>query len=288
MQKIKIVCTSSSGFTLEEIQRLNIDMISIPFEFNGIYYRDCLDISANDFYSMLSTQKINKANIPKTFSPFRSEIVAIIEKAIADGYTDILFITVSQRLGSAYNKIRLDCEDFQDKIKIHLFDSKTLSYHEQKMILYALELIKENLSISDILERLELFRNKFFLFGGCTDLSYAIYNGRLKGGQAFLGKNLPIYGALTLSDQGEIIGFGKSLHQSKVFHMAANKIKQVIDLEDSEYLLWRFMGNKEMISFLEKAERIHNLIPNSSDVILTPSIGVHSGPQIGGWGLIKI
>ena len=288
MQRIKVVCTSSSGFSQEEAQRLNIDIISIPFEFEGIQYRDSLDVSAEIFYDMITTREINQYNIPKTFSPFRSEIVTIVEKAIFEEYTDILFITVSQKLGSAYNKIRLDCEDFQDRIGIHLFDSKTLGYHEQKLILLALDLIKEGFTLPQILEKLSFFRENFYLFGGCIDLTFPIYNGRLKGGQAFLGKNLPIYGALTLSEEGEIISFGKSFHKTKVFSMAADRVKRIIDSSPSEYLLWRFMGNQKMRYLLEKAENQVGLVPNLADTTLPPSIGVHSGPYIGGWGLIKI
>lgn len=286
MQKIKVACTSSSGLNPLVANFFNVDIVPILIEYQGKQYRECFDLDASKFFDLLESTKPDRYNLPKTVVPTTQSIEEILKKAIEDGFTDIIFVCMSTKLGSALNKIRVVSESFATKINIHIFDAKIIGYHEGHMALRAGWLASQGKSVKYILNELEKIRDNTYALGACNNLDYLVYNGRLKGAQAFFGKTLNIKPSLEFTREGELQSFSKSLHCLRAFDVSAAKLKEIIG-EDTDYLLWRFYTGKAISKYIKRAEEKNGLIVNAPDIIMPLSTGVHTGPYLGGWGLIK-
>jgi DegV family protein with EDD domain len=286
MQKIKIVCTSSGGMDPTVANKLGIDIIPILIEHNGKQYREGLDIDADAFFQQLEITAVNKYNLPKTVIPTAISTIDVVIKAITEGYTDIIFVCMSTALGSAFNKIRVDSLAFRDQINLHMFDTKAIGYVEAYLAIYAQELAQSGADVNTILEKMAELRKNAFTIGATTNLDYPVYNGRLKGALAFWGKTLNIKPSLEITANGELVNFAKSFHSSRAFFIAAEKIKKSIG-DSQNYLLWRFRTGKANEKYLSRAEEKIGIKPNAPDFIMPLSTGVHTGPTLAGWGLIK-
>ena len=286
MQKTKVICTSSCGLSKAEADKLGIGFIPIIVEFDNKEYIEGVDISSSDFFSLLSDKTIDKTNIPKTRMPDTSVIVSLFEEAIEEGYQDILVVAISSGLGGTYNKISIIAEDYKDMATIKVFDSRTTGFHEQYLVKTAKELSEKNIGSADIFDVLTKIRENCYLFGACADLSFLIYNGRLRGAAALLGRSLKVCPSLEMNEEGQIVSFAKSLQSFRALFLAGQRVKSLVGSGD--YLLWRLRTGKELLPQMLKIEQKLGFAPNTKEDIMSLCAGVHAGPQLGGWGIIKL
>ena len=101
MSKIKIMCTSTGciEYAPERYRNLGIDIIRVHVLFNGKEYREGLDLDPVDFYRQLETIEDPKNHLPSTAMPDTEEITGLFEKAIADGYDEMIVFSLSSGLG---------------------------------------------------------------------------------------------------------------------------------------------------------------------------------------------
>jgi DegV family protein with EDD domain len=287
MEKIKIACTSSGGLDPLMAKMFDIDVIPIRIEYQGKEYHEGVDLEPVAFFQLLSDTKPDKHNLPKTVVPEVEPTESVMEKAIAQGYTDIIFVCMSTKLGSAYNKIRIDSEKYEGQIRRHFVDTKVIGFIEAYMAFWAGHLAKSGKGVEEILNALQIIRENASMTGACTNLDYPVYNGRLKGAQAFWGRTLHICPAMEVTQEGELVAFAKALHPAKSYEKAAERLKNFIG-DSKDYILWRFYTGRVNERKLLRAEKKLGLTPNLPDLTMPLSTGVHTGPTLAGWGVIKL
>lgn len=81
------MCTSTGyiEYAPERYRNLGIDIIRVHELFNGIEYREGLDLDLVDFYRQLETIEDPKNHLPSTAMPDTDDITGLFEKAISDG-----------------------------------------------------------------------------------------------------------------------------------------------------------------------------------------------------------
>ena len=148
MSKIKILCTSTGciEYAPERYRNLDIGIIRVHMLFNGKEYLEGLDLDPVDFYAQLETLEDPKNNLPKTAMPSPIEITAHFDKAIEEGYDEIIAYCISSSLGGTYNLVCLSAKDYADKIKIHVIDTKITCFGEGLLAIKANELAQKGMS----------------------------------------------------------------------------------------------------------------------------------------------
>lgn len=287
MQKIKIACTSSGGLDPMTAKALDIDIIPILIEFQGKQYREGLDLDPSAFFRQLETTAPDRYNLPKTVIPTAESTQEVVKKAISRGFTDIIFVCMSTNLGSAFNKIRVDSQPYAEQIHLHYVDTKAIGYIEAYLALRAGCMAMQHETVENILVELENIRQNSYMFGACTSLDYPIYNGRLKGAQAFWGRALRVCPSMLINEEGELVSFAKALHKAKSFELACAKLQKTLG-NCENYILWRFHTGRENEKYMLRAEQKVGIAPNAPEVTMPLSTGVHTGPAMSGWGLIKL
>ena len=288
MSKIKIMCTSTGciEYAPERYQQLGIDIIRIHVFFNGKEYREGLDLDPVDFYNQLETIEDPKNHLPTTGMPDTEEIMAAFDRAIEEGCDEAIVYVLSSALGGTYNKICLVARDYAEKLKIHVVDTKITCFGEGLLAIKAAENAAAGMSAEEILKESRWMMQHQEFIGVDGKLDYLIYNGRLKGGKAFMGQLLNICPVIHFSKEGEIVPLESVRTQKKALVRTCELLKEMIgDRDPKDYLLWHIYTGPSLIRMLEQIESKYGIETNHEAVIMSPVSGCHNGPWLAGYGL---
>ena len=291
MAKIKIMCTSTGciDYAPERYKSLGIDIIRIHVFFNGKEYREGYDLDPVEFYSQLETIEDPKNHLPSTGMPDTEEIMECFDRAIEDGYDEVIVYVLSSSLGGTYNKICLVAKEYEEKLKIHVIDTKITCFGEGLLAIKAAEYAQKGMSAEEILKETRWSMNHQEFIGVDGKLDYLIYNGRLKGGKAFMGQLLNICPVIHFSKEGEIVPLESVRTQKKALARTCELLKEIIgDRSPEDYILWHIYTGPSLIKTLEEIEGKFDIKTNHEAVIMSPVSGCHNGPWLAGYGLLFI
>ena len=286
--KRKVICTSTGclDYAPERYKKYDIDIIRIRVNFQGKEYLEGYDLNPVEFYSQLETMENPKNNLPTTAMPTRESIMAAFDKAIDEGCEEVIVIALSAYLGGTYNLIRLIGEEYAGRLKVHVIDSKIACFGEGLLAIKAAELIEKNIPTETIIKEIHWMMERQEFIGVVGKLDYLIYNGRLKGGTALMGKMLSICPVIHFSHEGEICSMQSVRTQKKAINQMCEIIKEIIgDRSSEDYLLWRMYAGTTMMDELAEIEEKHELKPNHEPMIISPVSGAHCGPWLAGYGI---
>ena len=151
----------------------------------------------------------------------------------------------------------------------------------------AAEMVKEGKSADEILKETEWFMKHHKFIGIDGRLDYLIYNGRLKGGKAFMGQMLKICPILTFDENGNIAPVESVRTQKKALARTCELIKEYIgDRDPKDYLLWHVYTGPSVLETLLEIEKKYGIETNHEDVIMSPVSGCHNGPWLAAYGII--
>ena len=288
MAKVKVMCTSTGciEYAPERYRDLGIDIIRIHVNFNGKEYLEGLDLDPVKFYEELATIEDPKNNLPTTAMPETETIRAHFEKAVSEGYDEAIVIALSSKLGGTYNLIRLIAQDFADRIKITVIDSKITSFGEGLLAIKAVEMLNKGMDTDTIVKEIHWMMERQEFIGVVGKLDHLIYNGRLKGGKALMGKMLNICPVIHFTREGEIVSLQSVRTQKKALNQTCTILKDIIgDRDPKDYLLWHIYTGPSVLEELVEIEKKYDIKTNHEDVIMSPVSGAHNGPWLAGYGL---
>lgn len=289
MSKIKIMCTSTGciEYAPERYRNLGIDIIRVHVLFEGKEYLEGLDLDPVAFYEKLETLEDPKSNLPKTAIPTVAEISAHFDKAIEEGFDETIVYTLSSQLGGTYNTISLVARDYQDKIKIHVVDTKITSFVEGLLAVKAQEMVSAGKTSEEILKETAWMMKTHTFMGIDAKLDYLIYNGRLKGGKAFLGQMLKICPVVNFNEKGECVPLESVRTPKKALMRTCEILKEKIGNRNPEdYILFHVYTGTSVIEQLKTIEERYEIKTNHEAVIMSPVSGSHNGPWLAGYGLL--
>lgn len=287
--KTKVFCTSTGclEYAPERYQKMGIGIIRIHVLFEGKEYLEGLDLDPVEFYEKLEKLEDPKKNLPKTAMPTRAEIMAHFDKAIEEGYDEAIVIAISAYLGGTYNLIRMVGEEYADRLKVTVIDSKITCFGEGLLAVKAQEMVNAGLPTDRIVKEIYWMMQHQEFLGVDGKLDYLIYNGRLKGGKAFFGKMLSVCPVVHFSREGECCALCSVRTPKKALHKTCEILKEIIgDRDPKDYILWHTYTGTSLIKTLEEIEGEYGIQCNHEPVIVSPVSGCHNGPWLAGYGLL--
>ncbi len=288
MAAIKVICTSTGciEYAPERYRNLGIDILRIHVFFNGREYLEGKDLDPVEFYRQLETLEDPKKNLPYTGMPETEEIRACFERALAEGCEEAMVFALSSALGGTYNKICLIANEYTDRLKIHVIDTKITCFGEGLLAIKAAEMAAGGMSSEEILREIRWMMQHQEFIGVDGKLDYLIYNGRLKGGKAFMGQMLNICPVIHFSKEGEIVPLESVRTQKKALARTCERLLEMIgDRAPEDYLLWHIYTGPSLIEQLRVIEQKFGIKTNHEAVIMSPVSGAHNGPWLAGYGL---
>ena len=288
MSKIKIMCTSTGciEYAPERYRSLGIDIIRIHIFFEGKEYLEGRDLDPVEFYQKLETIEDPKNHLPSTGMPETEEIRAHFDAAISEGCDEAMIFVLSAALGGTYNKICLIAKEYEEKLKIHVIDTRLTCFGEGLLAVTAARLAAAGKGSDEILREVAWMMKHQLFIGVDGKLDYLIYNGRLKGGKAFMGQMLNICPVIHFSEEGEIVPLESVRTPKKALSRTCELLRERIgDRSPEDYLLWHIYTGPSLLETLKEIEPKFGVATNHEAVIMSPVSGCHNGPWLAGYGL---
>ena len=286
-----VMCTSTGclEYGPERYKKYDIGIIRVRLTFLGVEYEEGPDLDPVKFYEQQETIENPKDNLPKTAIPDAAKVRAQFDKLYEDGYNELIIIAISSGLGGTYNELRLIAEEYSDKMKITVIDSRITAFNEGLLAVKAAELVEKGVPTEDIVKEIEWIKARQEFIGIDGKLDYLIYNGRLKGGKAFMGKMLSICPVIHFSTEGEVVALASVRTQRKALQKTCEIIKEKIgDRDPKDYILFHVYTGPSAVTELREVEKEYGIECNHEDVIMSPVSGCHNGPWLAGYEYFPI
>lgn len=199
MEKIRIITDSGSDFCPPYPK--NLTVMPLTIHFGTEEYRDGQTIDHKTFYEKL----VSGSELPTTSLIPPGEFQQEFDKAEAAGET-VIAVLLSSKLSGTYQSAVLAA---QDREKVYVVDSMNATLGEQILVKYAIRLVNQGLSATDIVAELERAKSHVNLMGMPDTLDYLHRGGRISKTVAVLGGALSIKPVLRLVD-GVVVMIGKA------------------------------------------------------------------------------
>src|SRR5690554_4589873 len=246
MKKIAVAVLSTSGMDyLKEKERTEIVRLTVFFD--GKEYVDHTDIKSDDFYKMM----LEKPNADIHTSQVSTGKFQEVYESIRDkGFTDLIVVSISSKLSGTYQGALL-AKDLVEGINVEVIDSKSVSFGEFVLARHALDMIKDNASVDEIVAALNDLRDKVKIYVLVDTLKYLVKNGRLSAAAGLIGTLLKIKPLLKIMEDGSLKPFEKIRTTTKAQKRLLEIILSETENKNVEFFI-AYTTNKE------KAEEIKN------------------------------
>ena len=159
----------------------NIFVVPLSVQLNGNDYIDGVNLSHNQFYELLKSTE----EFPKTSQPSPQAYLNFFEE-VKKSKDELICILLSSGVSGTFQSGCL-AKEIVDYDKIYLVDSLTGAYGVKLLVLEAQKLIQEGKSAKEIVEALEILKQKITIYLSVDTLEYLSKGGRLDKTAAFIG-----------------------------------------------------------------------------------------------------
>ncbi|MDO5096728.1 MAG: DegV family protein [Peptostreptococcaceae bacterium] len=204
MQKIGILVDTTSDLDLEIQNEKNIKIIALQIIFNdGRAFRDKFEITYDEMIAALDTYEA------KTSLPTIQDTVDALEAFIAEGYTHVITMTLSDSLSGTFGMVKNTCDLYADKLQIAHIDTRSVTWGIGHVALVAADMIEQGKSFDEIVQYAEEQVHKRDIFFAVETLKYLIRGGRVSKLSGTIGEALDIKPILTLAQDGKLVAKDK-------------------------------------------------------------------------------
>lgn len=200
MHKIAIVVDSSVGFTLEEQSQLDgVFVTPLSIIYNNKEYVDQHELSVEDVQEILSRNELIKTSQPSVGAALEQ-----FEKIQAEGYTDIIVLSLSSALSGTFNSFSTAAKSLA-KNNVHIIDTMTIAGVVQGGIKVVQRLDAQGYSVNEILKELTTFYEHTESYVIPENLDQLKASGRISPAAATLASLLKMKVLLKLANHGTTI-----------------------------------------------------------------------------------
>jgi len=280
MEKRIVIDTSTGGLDYYPVEH-GIEILRIKIYIDGEEYEDGSTLKADQFYDML---KNDKDLLPKTSQPSVGEVMALFQKYLDEGVEEIFVVTISAKMSGTYNSCIMAAKEFVGKLKIKVFDTKTVCFSEGIFALEAKRMIDDGFTLEEIENRLNIMTHTNTIYFAVNSLTYLVKNGRLSNAKGYIGKLLDIKPVLQVQESGEIVSIGNKRTIKAVLLSITTLIKEYVDNRPYQaYLI--YTGNPNLKQYFVSIVKDNLGLENLYESPSTPVVGAHVGPDVIGIGI---
>ncbi|MBY8910166.1 DegV family protein [Salinicoccus roseus] len=228
---MQLIADSCSDISVEELDRMEIEMIPLKITIDDKDYLDQFDISSTEVLDAISEGKR-----PLTSQANPEDFTKVFQKYVERGET-VLYIAFSSELSGTYQSAVIAKDTILDDhpdADITIIDTKAASYGLGLIVERAHGYLESGLSKDEVIAKVEKDVKDIRHFFTVDDLDYLAKGGRLSKGQAFLGGLLNIKPLLHV-EEGKLVPLEKhrgtkKVHSSMVKHLIADNVTREVHI----------------------------------------------------------
>ncbi|WP_130807467.1 DegV family protein [Senegalia massiliensis] len=279
---IKIMADSTCDLSKEIIDNYNIGVAPLNIIIKGKSYKDKIDIQPDEFYKVQRSLDKN----PTTSMPSPEEYLKIIDRAVKDGYTEILCICMSSGTSGSYQSAVIAKDYYYENnkdsnIKIHVVDSLSMSHGSGWLIVKSAKLLEEGYSFDQIIEFNENHKTRVKHFLCVDDLDNLIKSGRLTNVSALIGKVLRVKPIMSMKNgKGAIVS--KVRGKNKALNYYIDEFTRRVDKDITDFIIIGYTTDINIASNLQ--EKIKKETDFDGEIYIM-QMGAAVGTHVGSGGL---
>ncbi len=209
---IEIIADSTCDMTQEELDRYGVHLLPLHILMDDEEHRDGPDFDMQKMYDWADAHQ----STPKTSAPSLEDMIALLEPILARG-NECIGLPIAAPLSSSGNVMRVAAESLGATDRVHVVDTKTLSYGIGIMAMKASEMARDGADAAAIIRRLESMAERVHVSFVVDTLTYLYRGGRCSGVAALAGNVLRIHPRIAVTDDGSLIPDHK--YRGKLHHV---------------------------------------------------------------------
>lgn len=203
--KKMIVSTSTSCLDDLGIPE-NVKMLPMNIHMGGANYLDGKTISLDQMQrALLDNPSLNVT----TSAPTENQLIEYFYQLIKEDVQEVLIICLSSSLSQTYNNLLNISSMFSHRMKIYIYDSRTISHGEAVMVLEASKLLNQGATMPEIITQITALRQKMTNYMTVDNLKTMIRTKRISAPAGFFANLFDIKPIVYLNDSGRIVPFEK-------------------------------------------------------------------------------
>ena len=271
MPHVRVVCDSASDIPATELERLDIDMVSLSIRFGDEEFLDRVTLSIDDFWRRCALSK----TLPETAAPAPGAFATAYQSALDDGCDGVIVLTLSGALSSTLQSATVARGDFVDRLDVRVVDTRAVSMAQGLLVIDVAERALAGASLDD-LERHALDAvGRVGILGMLDTLDHLIKGGRVGGARALIGQVLSIKPLLELRD-GVVAEAGRQRTSARAISALAAAAQRHEPLERLSLINARSTHVEALRELLSTLPVNHPLV----DADMGPTVGTHGGPGL--------
>ena len=268
---IQVITDSTADMSEDMAGKLGITIIPVHLNIGDKTYREGIDITRHEFYSMLPTLPIH----PTTSQPNPEEFIGVYQK-YCDKVDGIVSVHISSKISGTYNSATIAKKMMDSPCPIEVIDSKFNSAGLGLVVAAAARKAKSGASFNEVIEETNKAVRQVDMFGLFQTMKYMARSGRVNKTIATASNILNVMPLLTFHD-GEIIRAGLVRTTSKGMDKICDFVENNVPIGEL------------VIVHSERAEQVNKLKQRLSEYVqernisiaeLGAGLGVHGGPGV--------
>jgi len=269
--KVQVITDSTADIPPELVRELGIRVVPIYIRFGENTYRDGVDISNEEFYSMLASTKVH----PATSQP-NPEDFASVYKEYCDKTEGIVSIHISSRISGTFNSATIAKNTLGSRCPIEVIDSRFNSAGLGLVVTAGARLAQVGASLADVVNEANKSIKQVGMFGMFETMKYLARSGRVNKTIAAASRILNVMPLLTLKN-GEIVRAGLVRAITKGMDRIYEFVKNNIPISELAIVHSKIADQADVLK-----KRLSDFIKEEAIVIneLGAGLGVHGGPGV--------
>ena len=195
---VKIVADSTCDFTPHMAQELGVTIVPLHVIFGDVSYREGIDITAEEFYTML----VKSRQLPTTSAPSVGDFQEVYQRLLDEGHS-IVSIHLSGKLSATVRMAQAAADSLNQPGRIAVVDSQSVSLGIGFAIVEAAAAARAGASLEEVRAAAESVPGRLEVLFMVDTLEYLRRGGRIGRARAYLGTILKIKPILAVRE-GEL------------------------------------------------------------------------------------
>ena len=280
---IKIMADSTCDLSEDILEKYDVQIAPLVINIGDKTYQDRIDITPDELYQMM---KEGMPQHPTTAMPSPTEFLKIMNKAVEDGYKEILCICMSSGTSGSYQSAEIAKGYFYEEhpnspIKIHIVDTKCMSHGSGWLIMKSARMREQGATFQELVDFNEKYKTNVKHYLSVDDLDNLIRSGRLSNASGFIGKILNIKPIMSMKEgKGAVVA--KQRGRKRVLSYYVEDFLKRNNEEMTDFIIIGYTSEKQVAEDLK--EKMINEA-NFQGEIYIMQMGVAVGTHVGLGGI---
>ena len=254
-----------------------LDVLPLSVGFGTTTYQADVDLSRERFYELL----VEGDDFPTTGQVNPYAFSQAIQRAQSAG-EDVVIIALSSKLSGTHQSACTAAAEATGSTEVHVVDTKSVTVGEHILVDYALRLVDEGKSASEIASAVEAVVDRVVVVGLLDTLEYLKRGGRISAAAGTVGELLSIKPVIAV-EEGEVAILGKARGSKNGRNLLRQQLEGAggIDFDMPVMVGYTGLSDKFLRKYLEDSRSVweggiaEQDIPS---VMVGATIGTHVGP----------